>query len=170
MALVRDLDPNKPTKATLLGRELVLWKEGGGATKSGQWRCFLDRCPHRLAPLSEGRIDGKTGHLQCAYHGWEFDAKGACTKIPQVDPEQAELGEPHPALLSRRACATALPTLEAQGMVWVWPDTSPDGLAAAKTKEPALMDGVGEEEMGYLVVSREMPYGFDTLLENGIGT
>lgn len=31
------------------------------------------------------------------------------------------------------------------------------------------MEGVGEEEMGYLVVSREMPYGFDTLLENGIG-
>lgn len=31
------------------------------------------------------------------------------------------------------------------------------------------MEGVAEEEMSYLVVSREMPYGFDTLLENGIG-
>lgn len=81
VALTRDLDPTSLTKATLLGRELVLWKEGGAG---GQWRCFLDRCPHRLAPLSEGRVDGKTGHLQCAYHGWEFDATGACTKIPQV--------------------------------------------------------------------------------------
>lgn len=87
VALQRDLDPSVPTKITLLGRDLVLWKEGvnkGEMFDSTSWRCFMDKCPHRLAPLSEGRIDSKTGHLQCAYHGWEFDRTGACTKIPQV--------------------------------------------------------------------------------------
>ncbi|KAK3190155.1 hypothetical protein Dsin_029716 [Dipteronia sinensis] len=32
-------------------------------------KVFDDACPHRLAPLSDGRID-KWGRLQCAYHGW----------------------------------------------------------------------------------------------------
>lgn len=34
-------------------------------------RAFHDRCPHRLAPLSEGIIDPKTGQLYCNYHGCE---------------------------------------------------------------------------------------------------
>ncbi|KAJ6383109.1 hypothetical protein OIU77_031520 [Salix suchowensis] len=32
---------------------------------------FEDRCPHRLAKLSEGQlIDGR---LECLYHGWQFE-------------------------------------------------------------------------------------------------
>lgn len=40
----------------------------------------VDRCPHRNVPLSGGRI--VDGCLECPYHGWRFDADGACTKIP----------------------------------------------------------------------------------------
>lgn len=36
-------------------------------------RAFRDSCPHRLAPLSEGRVDKETGNLSCNYHG-EFAA------------------------------------------------------------------------------------------------
>jgi phenylpropionate dioxygenase-like ring-hydroxylating dioxygenase large terminal subunit len=36
------LDPSRPTPITLLGQQLVLWRDGGGA-----WRCFKDACPHR---------------------------------------------------------------------------------------------------------------------------
>ena len=36
-------------------------------------RCFEDRCPHRLAPLSEGRIEPTDGSLFCNYHG-DFSA------------------------------------------------------------------------------------------------
>ena len=32
-------------------------------------RAFKDCCPHRQAPLSEGRVDQSTGHLFCNYHG-----------------------------------------------------------------------------------------------------
>ncbi|KAM3572772.1 hypothetical protein VYU27_005246 [Nannochloropsis oceanica] len=170
VALTRDLDSAVPTKVTLLGRDLVLWKEGAvAAAASGNppaWRCFIDRCPHRMAPLSEGRVDSKTGHLQCAYHGWEFGGSGACSKIPQADPD-ADQSEAT-ARRSRRACATALPSQEAQGMIWVWPDTSDKGLAASKVVKPTLMEDVDEKAMSYLVVCRDMPYGFETLLENGI--
>lgn len=33
--------------------KLVLWRDPEGGTL----RCFLDECPHRLAPLSEGRVE-----------------------------------------------------------------------------------------------------------------
>ncbi|MBD2358091.1 Rieske 2Fe-2S domain-containing protein [Tolypothrix sp. FACHB-123] len=62
---IEDLALDKPTSVTLLGLRLVIWKP-----KSSQsFRVFLDQCPHRLAPLSEGRIDNKTGNLMCSYHG-----------------------------------------------------------------------------------------------------
>ena len=45
---------------------------------------LMDRCPHRAAALSQGRMTA-AGYLQCAYHGWSFDGEtGACTNIPQV--------------------------------------------------------------------------------------
>lgn len=52
---------------------------------------------------------------------------------------------------------TALPTQSRQGMIWVWPDTSPEGLQAAKTTPPNVMEGVNDNDMSYLVVARDMP-------------
>jgi hypothetical protein len=47
-----------PTALRVLGVPLALWRDGGGA-----WRAVRDACPHRLAPLSEGRI-AEDGTLQ----------------------------------------------------------------------------------------------------------
>jgi hypothetical protein len=47
ISLIEDLDPTVPTPFQLLGRELVVWKD-----QQGEWRVFVDKCPHRLAPLS----------------------------------------------------------------------------------------------------------------------
>jgi len=33
--------------------------------------------PHRLAPLSEGRVNA-AGLLDCPYHGWAFAGSGTC--------------------------------------------------------------------------------------------
>ncbi|WP_241329762.1 Rieske 2Fe-2S domain-containing protein, partial [Escherichia coli] len=49
---VQDLDKTKPTKFTLLGKDLVIWWDA----QTDSWRTFADQCPHRLVPLSEGRI------------------------------------------------------------------------------------------------------------------
>jgi len=49
-----------------------------------QWRCFLDQCPHRLVPLSEGRID-EGGRLQCSYHRLAVAGDGGCVGIPQAN-------------------------------------------------------------------------------------
>ncbi|MFS8008082.1 putative pheophorbide a oxygenase [Helianthus anomalus] len=39
----------------------MLWC--GGIRTENEWKVFDDRCPHRLAPLSEGRVD-QWGRLQ----------------------------------------------------------------------------------------------------------
>ena len=53
---IEDLDPKQPKAMTLLGVHLVIWKPKASETV----QVFLDQCPHRLAPLSEGRIDDTT--------------------------------------------------------------------------------------------------------------
>ena len=121
IAVPEFLDPKKPHPAQLLGKDLVLWKD----TKSGQWRAFEDACPHRLAPLSEGRVE-PDGTLLCAYHAWRFDGAGRCTAIPQSrkDKEQA-----HCALPGSRAAPH--PTMERQGLLWVWGQAGGPGSDAA---------------------------------------
>lgn len=74
--------------------------------RSGSWRVFEDRCPHRLAPLSEGRIEPSDGTLMCSYHGWRFSGEGKCEHIPQIGDERAQ----QTACSSSRACAQAFPS------------------------------------------------------------
>jgi len=71
-----------PAPFTLLGENIVLWKNPDGTLA-----CIQDRCCHKTARLSKGWID--KDRVVCAYHGWEYDATGACVRIPQQpDPEQ----------------------------------------------------------------------------------
>ena len=66
-----------PLAVTLLGQELVLWRDGAGVPHA-----FADRCPHRGTRLSLGRVC--EGRLECAYHGWQFAPGGACVHVPAV--------------------------------------------------------------------------------------
>lgn len=50
MAFLDDLDVKRPTQVQLLGKMYVIW-----ADHDKTWHAFEDKCPHRLAPLSEGR-------------------------------------------------------------------------------------------------------------------
>ena len=56
------MDKLRPYPVTLLGQEYVIWWDAPAAS----WRVAQDRCPHRLAPLSEGRV-GADGSLSCSY-------------------------------------------------------------------------------------------------------
>jgi len=66
----------KPVR--LLGENLVLYKDFGG--RYG----LLDRhCRHRRADLSYGYVEACG--LRCNYHGWLYDADGACLAQPYED-------------------------------------------------------------------------------------
>jgi phenylpropionate dioxygenase-like ring-hydroxylating dioxygenase large terminal subunit len=49
-------------------------------SKDGEALALLDACCHRQTPLSKGKI--VNGLVECPYHGWEFNHKGICQKIP----------------------------------------------------------------------------------------
>jgi phenylpropionate dioxygenase-like ring-hydroxylating dioxygenase large terminal subunit len=61
---------DKPIKVQIAGKEIVLFRDN-----QGQPAALLDRCPHRFAPLSAGKIR-PDGRLACPYHGWHFDKDG----------------------------------------------------------------------------------------------
>lgn len=65
-----------PVRVDVLGQGFVLAEIDGGIV------AFPDRCPHRNARLSDGAV--VDGHLQCPYHGWEFDGRGTCAFIPAL--------------------------------------------------------------------------------------
>ncbi len=95
----------RPEAAMLLGEALVLWRDASGLP-----RAFVDRCPHRGARLSLGRVTPEPEHrLECAYHGWQFDGSGQCRKVPALP----DFVPP----TTHRACAYE--AAEAYGLVWV---------------------------------------------------
>jgi len=95
-----------PLAARLLGESIVLWRDGAGAVQA-----WADRCPHRGAQLSLGRVvpceGGKA--LECPYHGWRFAAGGPCAHVPAL-PDFVPPATHH---------ATVHAAQEAHGLVWV---------------------------------------------------
>ena len=78
----QDLPEGKPQRVYIFDEPIVILKRPGEQGVVA----LKDRCPHRAAALSEGRMT-PDGQLQCAYHGWSFDGEsGICTNIPQVIP------------------------------------------------------------------------------------
>jgi phenylpropionate dioxygenase-like ring-hydroxylating dioxygenase large terminal subunit len=102
VALAGDVG-NSPLAVQLLDQPLVLWRDGLGGVQA-----LADRCPHRGARLSLGRVTVQ-GRLECPYHGWQFDGSGQCTHVPAL-----------PALVPHAThCARRHETCEAHGLVWV---------------------------------------------------
>ncbi len=77
VALAADVGPS-PVRVVLCGEPLVVVRLDDGIA------VLPDVCPHRSSPLSEGAV--VDGRLQCPYHGWQFDASGACRFIPALGP------------------------------------------------------------------------------------
>ena len=73
-----------PQRAVLLGEALAVF-----LTESGKPAVVADRCAHRGASLSMGKVEGDS--IQCPYHGWEWAGEnGACTRIPSL-PDQSQI-------------------------------------------------------------------------------
>ncbi|MGB7413823.1 MAG: Rieske 2Fe-2S domain-containing protein [Thermosynechococcaceae cyanobacterium] len=161
LAVVELLDPKTPHAVQLLGKDLVLWRDG-----AEQWHCFEDACPHRLVPLSEGRVEAD-GTLLCAYHAWRFDGSGSCVNIPQS--KDAETEEKHRA--NEKACAIAHPTQERQGLLWVWAESGAKAQLESQMREPRIISEL-EDQSGRVKklfwYVRDLPYGWDFFIENVI--
>jgi phenylpropionate dioxygenase-like ring-hydroxylating dioxygenase large terminal subunit len=159
VAVVDFLDSSRPHAMQLLGKDIVLWRDA-----SEKWRCFEDACPHRLVPLSEGRVEAD-GTLLCAYHAWRFDGEGKCVSIPQTKDPQTEAKH----FSNPKSCAVAYPTQEKQGLLWVWAESGSQALAESQLKTPRILPEL--ENQSDKVVKlfwnfRDLPYGWDFFMEN----
>lgn len=154
VADLRDLDPARPQPFTLLGQDLVLWFH----QPSGEWCAFADVCPHRLVPLSEGRLT-PAGELECPYHGWRFDAAGRCNAIPQALEGLA---------IGQRSHCRVYATAAAQGLLFVFSGDAETATAAPLPLVPVLQPQGRNWADGWLVQDtfRDLPMDALTLLEN----
>ncbi|MDE0703259.1 MAG: aromatic ring-hydroxylating dioxygenase subunit alpha [Rhodospirillaceae bacterium] len=91
----------EPFARIYLGEPVVLYR-----TTDGTVTALEDRCCHRLAPLSRGRLEGD--NLRCMYHGLMFDPSGACVEIP---------GETR---IPEKYRVRRYPVVERQNLIWIW--------------------------------------------------
>lgn len=108
----------KPVRVEIDGAGYVLWRD-----TSNTPRALLDRCPHRHAPLSAGRVR-PDGRLACGYHGWHFDGEGHGTSpaVPELTctVDALRVAEHHGWLwLAAHGSDAALPALAKDGYDFV---------------------------------------------------
>jgi phenylpropionate dioxygenase-like ring-hydroxylating dioxygenase large terminal subunit len=65
-----------------------------------------DRCCHRQAPLSMGKLLGNI--VQCPYHGLQFDSSGQCVKVPSQ------------VKIPSGAKVKSYPIVERYQWIWIW--------------------------------------------------
>lgn len=96
---------SKPVSITLFAKPYVIFKS------QGKVFALEDRCAHRHAPLSKGKICD--GHIECPYHGWQYDHTGSLKYIPSV-------GKPKQSLKIK-----SFPTIDDGAYIWICPSGTP---------------------------------------------
>jgi vanillate monooxygenase len=132
-----------PLARLLLGEPVVMFRrEDGGAI------ALEDRCCHRRAPLSKGKVIGD--RLQCGYHGFTFDASGACVAIPGQERVPAGLG------------VASYPLAERHGFLWIWMGE------AAKADPVRIPDFHRNADPGWKTVHSQLPIAahYQLVVEN----
>ncbi len=70
------IPPGKLVARRILGEPIAIFRK-----QDGSLAALADACPHRFAPLSEGKLlDGD--RLQCPYHGLQYGPDGMCVHNP----------------------------------------------------------------------------------------
>lgn len=93
---------DEPVRIKILNQAVALYRLADGTPVA-----LADRCPHRFAPLSSGKIVDDT--LQCPYHGLRFDRNGACALNPHGD-----------GTIPPRARVDSFPLVERHHALWIW--------------------------------------------------
>jgi phenylpropionate dioxygenase-like ring-hydroxylating dioxygenase large terminal subunit len=105
-----ELKSEIPLARKVLGEHLVVFRDIHKKAVALQ-----DRCLHRQAPLSAGRV--VAGCLECPYHGWVYTAEGRVQDIPSMGPSwEKKLGPIY---------VKTFPVREQDGYVYVRLEESP---------------------------------------------
>jgi vanillate monooxygenase len=128
-----------PLARLLLGEPVVMYRREDGAAVA-----LEDRCCHRRAPLSKGKLIGDD--IQCGYHGFTFDTAGACVRIPGQERVPTGLG------------VRRYPLVERHGYLWIW-------MGEAKKADPAqIADFHQSDDPQWTAVRSRLPIAANYLL------
>jgi phenylpropionate dioxygenase-like ring-hydroxylating dioxygenase large terminal subunit len=96
-----ELNDGKLLPRMLLGERVLLYRG-----ESGTVAALNDRCPHRGALLSDGRLEGDS--VRCMYHGIKFERSGKCLEIPGQE------------MIPPKVRVRGYPTVESDHIIWIW--------------------------------------------------
>jgi len=131
-----ELEAGKVVARTIINDPLAFYRKQDGTAV-----VFEDRCCHRFAPLSKGRVE--QDDLRCMYHGLKFAPDGRCVEIP---------GQ---SLIPQSAAVRRYPAVESGSWLWVW-------MGDAALADPALVPAsIALDDPGYRLKASQMDYAAD---------
>ena len=135
----REVEPGRIVARTIIDQPLVLYRTGDGTLVA-----LEDRCCHRFAPLSLGRLEGDD--LRCMYHGLKFAPDGRCIEIP---------GQKQ---IPQSACVRRYAVRQSGSWIWVWMGEAADADPASVPPSLAL------DDPGYRLKASQLDYDAHYLL------
>lgn len=141
-----ELHAGAPLARKIIGDAVLFWRDEEGLF------AVTDRCPHRLAPLHMGRIDG--ARIRCGYHGLEFSGvTGQCSH------------NPHGAVTSALTIRT-YPCVERHKILWIWMGDR-EQADPASLPDMGFVDSAGEHAFskGYMYTAANHKLLEDNILD-----
>lgn len=136
---------NKAGRVELFEIPIVVWRK-----KDGNIVALLDKCNHRNAPLSEGKVLDDC--IVCPYHGWTYNGQGQCVQIPSEGPHVERIPQKK---------VEYFPVKEKYGLVWIWM-----GRTSEPDKEPFPMPEMKEESWKSYYMVTHFENNVTDLVEN----
>lgn len=117
---------NKPTSLEYWGGKKVVAFRG----TEGQFIVLDAYCPHMGADMALGFVEGNS--LRCNFHAWRWGEDGVCDDIPYAKN------------IPEKACIKAWPTLERNGLVYIYYD--PEENPPVEGEEPIVLEELINED------------------------
>ena len=124
LGLSRKFRDGKPHSIQAFGQKLVVF-----AGQDGTINVLDAYCRHMGGDLSQGTIKGN--EVACPFHDWRWGGDGRCKQIPYA------------RRVPLRARTATWPTLEQDGMLFVWND--PEGNPPIAEQTPPRIEGALED-------------------------
>lgn len=100
----KELKKGKIIGTTRLSEKLVFWRDD-----NDEINCIFDKCCHRGASLSAGKI--VNNHIECPFHGFQYDSSGKVKLIP-ANGKEARIGDQYKV--------NSYLVKEKYGFIWLW--------------------------------------------------
>ena len=139
----REVPGSRPVNAKRFGEKMVFFR-----TKQGI-ACIADRCCHRGASLSCGRL--VEGKLECPFHGFQFDETGRVALIPAYG---------RAAKVPDQFKVKSYPVREKHGFIFLW-----WGEEVANLPEISFFDELGDA-FAISTIRQYWPVHYSRAIEN----